>query len=164
MFGRKKKNPPQAVLEIPAPLSGKIIPLEQVPDEAFSSKAMGEGIAVEPDAGKVFAPFAGKIAHIMEKSKHAVLLEHASGAQILIHVGVNTVSLKGEGFTAHVNNGDKVEKGQLLLEFDIPAIQQAGYPVITPVIVPNGQESVNKVEVVSEIANPQQETVIRIYF
>lgn len=163
MFGRKKKNTAKDVLEIPAPLIGKIVPLDQVPDEAFSSKAMGEGIAVEPDEGKVIAPFAGKVAHIMEKSKHAVLLEHVSGAQILIHVGMNTVSLKGEGFTAHVRSGDKVEKGQLLLEFDISAIQQAGYPVITPVIVPNGQDSVKKVEAVPDIINPQQETVIRLH-
>ena len=163
MFGWKKKSVTASVLEVPAPLPGKIVPIEQVPDEAFAGKLMGEGIAIMPGEGKVFAPFAGKVAHIMEKSKHAIMLEHESGAQILIHVGMNTVSLKGEGFTAYVKSGDRVEKGQLLLEFDIPAIQQAGYSVITPVIVPNGQECVKRVEIAESQPNEQQ-AAIRIYY
>ncbi|RRJ64862.1 PTS glucose transporter subunit IIA [Paenibacillus oralis] len=146
MFGRKKKNTPQEVL-VAAPLIGKVVSIEEVEDEAFSSKAMGEGIAINPYEGKVIAPFDGTVAHIMEKSKHALVLEHESGIQILIHVGMNTVSLKGEGFTAHVGTGEKIKKGQLLLEFDIELIQQAGYPVVTPVIVPVGQELVKRVDI-----------------
>lgn len=146
LFGRKKKNVPQEVL-VAVPLLGKVIAIEEVEDEAFSSKAMGEGIAIIPSEGKVIAPFDGTIAHIMEKSKHALVLEHKSGIQILIHVGMNTVSLKGEGFIAHVNTGEKMKKGQLLLEFDIDHIQQAGYSVVTPVIVPVGQDLVKRVEI-----------------
>ncbi|HEY2493094.1 MAG TPA: PTS glucose transporter subunit IIA [Paenibacillus sp.] len=164
MFGRKKKNAVLEVLEILTPVPGKVVALENVPDEAFSSRAMGEGIAVLPAEGKVFAPFDGEIAHIMEKSKHALLLEHESGVQIMIHVGMNTVSLKGEGFTAHVGNGDQVKKGQLLLEFDIQAIQQAGYSVITPIIVPNGQDPVKRIEIVEDNGNLEQEMFIRLYF
>lgn len=98
-------------IEISSPLSGQFLALDEVQDEAFSSKAMGEGFAILPDSGKVIAPFDGIIAHIMEKSKHAILIEHDSGVQLLIHVGMDTVSLKGKGFTAHVSNSDRVKKG-----------------------------------------------------
>ncbi|WP_223068919.1 PTS sugar transporter subunit IIA [Paenibacillus caui] len=146
MFGWLKKKETVDTLEVTAPLRGSVVSLEEVPDPAFSTGAMGPGIAIKPSEGKIVAPFDGKVAHLIEKSKHAIVLEHASGVQILIHVGVNTVSLKGEGFTAHVCTGDKVKAGQLLLEFDIPAIEKAGYPVITPVLVPDGQEMVESVE------------------
>ncbi|MCM3702149.1 PTS glucose transporter subunit IIA [Paenibacillus macerans] len=163
MFGWKKKKAVERILEVPAPLPGKVLPLAEVPDEAFAGGLMGEGIAIQPVEGKVTAPFAGKVVHVMEKSKHAVMLEHESGTQILIHVGMNTVSLKGEGFTAHVNSGDSVAQGQLLLEFDIPAIEQAGYTVITPVIVPAGQEHIKRIEV-AEGQTDGQQGVIRIYY
>ncbi|GJM69713.1 hypothetical protein HMSSN036_19290 [Paenibacillus macerans] len=138
--------------------------MDQVEDEAFSSKAMGEGFAILPDSGKVAAPFAGKIAHIMEKSKHAVLLEHESGVQLLIHVGMNTVALKGEGFKAHVKSGDRVKKGQQLLEFDIDLIRREGYSVITPVVVPAGQEAVKSIEQIDIAQGSLEETVLRIHF
>ncbi|WP_025692968.1 PTS system trehalose-specific EIIBC component [Paenibacillus zanthoxyli] len=131
-------------LDIYAPLSGKAVPLEQVPDPAFAERQMGQGIAIEPTDGRVVAPFDGKVVHII-KSNHAVILEHASGAQILIHVGINTVSLKGAPFTMHVGIGDEVKAGQLLLEFDREAILQAGLSVITPIIVPDGQQIVEQV-------------------
>lgn len=134
------------VLDIAAPLTGNVVPLANVPDEAFASKAMGEGVAIEPTEGKVVAPFDGKVAHLIEKSKHAVILEHATGVQVLIHIGVNTVSMKGEGFKAHVSTGDEVKAGQLLIEFDMAAIQAAGYPVITPVLIPAGIDAVKSVE------------------
>ncbi|MED4954600.1 PTS glucose transporter subunit IIA [Paenibacillus sp. FSL R5-0527] len=163
-FKRKKKEENLPYLDIPSPLPGKIIPLDQVEDEAFSSKAMGEGFAILPDSGKVAAPFAGKIAHIMEKSKHAVLLEHESGVQLLIHVGMNTVALKGEGFKAHVKSGDRVKKGQQLLEFDIDLIRREGYSVITPVVVPAGQEAVKSIEQIDIAQGSLEETVLRIHF
>lgn len=137
-----------AILKITAPLSGNSIPLQQVPDEAFASGAMGKGIAIEPIEGKVVAPFDGVVAHMI-KSKHALILEHTSGAQILIHVGINTVALKGEGYTTHVQTGDKVTAGQLLLEFDRDAITEAGYPIVTPIIVPDGQEQIEGVQEMS---------------
>lgn len=123
------------ILELISPLSGTAVSLEQVPDPAFAEKQMGEGIAIEPSEGKVYAPFDATVAHVI-KSKHALILEHASGVQVLIHVGINTVSLKGSGFTTHKNIGDKVQAGELLLEFDMEAIRAAGYPLITPIIIP----------------------------
>ncbi|KAG2851675.1 hypothetical protein PC115_g26023 [Phytophthora cactorum] len=126
-------------------MTGTAVALEQVPDPAFSEKHMGEGIAIEPSEGKVFAPFDGVIAHVMSKSKHAVILEHETGVQMLVHIGINTVGLKGEGFTAHVNSGDIVTAGQLLIEFDMEAIQAAGLPLITPVLIPNGNDRIEQV-------------------
>ncbi|MFP4979191.1 sucrose-specific PTS transporter subunit IIBC [Paenibacillus sp. CN-4] len=133
------------VLGIPSPITGKAVPLTEVPDPAFAGKHMGEGIAIEPAEGKAFAPFDGTVAHVMDKSKHAVILEHESGVQLLIHIGINTVSLKGNGFKTFVNTGDKVTKGQLLIEFDMEAIQAAGLPLITPVLVPSGLDGVEQV-------------------
>ncbi|WP_322923661.1 PTS glucose transporter subunit IIA [Paenibacillus campi] len=139
-FKKDKTSPIEAV----APLTGKAVDLSDVPDPAFAEKLMGQGIAIEPQEGKVHAPFDGKIAQLF-KTKHALLIEHSSGIQVLIHVGVDTVSLKGTGFTAHIATGDKVKQGQLLLEFDIEQIQAAGYPIITPFIVPDGQDGVKSV-------------------
>ncbi|MGG4128270.1 sucrose-specific PTS transporter subunit IIBC [Paenibacillus illinoisensis] len=133
-------------LEIASPMTGTAVALANVPDPAFSEKHMGEGIAIEPTEGRVFAPFDGVVAHVMNKSKHAVILEHETGLQMLVHVGINTVGLKGEGFTAHVQSGDAVTAGQLLIEFDMNAIQAAGLPLITPVLIPNGNEMIEEVQ------------------
>ncbi|MNU96010.1 PTS system beta-glucoside-specific EIIBCA component [compost metagenome] len=132
-------------LEILAPITGTAVLLDTVPDPAFAQKHMGEGIAIEPSEGRAFAPFDGTVALVMDKSKHAVILEHASGVQILIHIGINTVSLKGSGFTTHVQTGDRVKAGQLLIEFDIEAIRNAGLPLVTPVLVPSGLDQVTGV-------------------
>jgi sugar PTS system EIIA component len=132
-------------LEIASPMTGTSVPLEQVPDEAFAGKYMGDGIAVEPSEGKLIAPFDGKVAHMIHSS-HAIILEHESGLQLLAHIGINTVALGGEGFKAHVQTGDEVKAGQLLIEFDIAAIQAAGYPVITPIVIANGEETVTSLE------------------
>ncbi|WP_028589254.1 PTS sugar transporter subunit IIA [Paenibacillus massiliensis] len=133
-------------LEVMSPITGKLLSLKKVPDPAFAQGHMGQGVGIEPTEGKVYAPFDGRVAHLMEKSKHAVIVEHESGAQVLIHVGVDTVALKGNGFTAHVQSGDPITAGQLLLEFDIQEIQAAGYSVVSPVIVPDGLDSVESVD------------------
>ncbi|GGG03569.1 hypothetical protein GCM10010912_55330 [Paenibacillus albidus] len=159
MFGWRKNKIEENTLDIISPVPGQVVGLEQVPDEAFSTKAMGEGFAVQPVKGDVRAPFSGKVAHIMNKSKHAVLLENEDGIQILIHVGVNTVSLKGEGFVSHVVTGQTVEQGQLLLEFDIAKIKEAGLSYITSVIVPGGQEKVQRIEGLQE-----EDAVLRVYY
>ncbi|MFB5761903.1 PTS sugar transporter subunit IIA [Paenibacillus medicaginis] len=164
-FGRKKKSEEVQILEVSSPVSGQFVPLAEVEDEAFSSKAMGEGFAILPDTGRVVAPFDGTIAHIMEKSKHAIIIQHkTTDTQLLIHVGMNTVSLKGDGFQAHVGTGDKVKKGQLLLEFDMDKIRQAGFSVVTPVIVPDGQDQIRLVEVDSSVRKPSEDMVLRVYF
>ncbi|MDQ1234874.1 PTS system sucrose-specific IIC component [Paenibacillus sp. SORGH_AS306] len=141
-----------AVLNIIAPISGTLVPLEHVPDPAFAGKHMGEGIAIEPNEGKLYAPFDGTVAHVMDKSKHAIIVEHASGVQLLIHIGLDTVSLKGQAFTLHVKSGDSIQAGQLLIEFDIAMIQSSNLSVITPVIVPDGIEHIQLIQP----AEPQQ--------
>ncbi|WP_405174140.1 PTS system trehalose-specific EIIBC component [Paenibacillus sp. FSL H8-0261] len=150
------------ILELISPLSGTAVSLEQVPDPAFAEKQMGEGIAIEPSEGKVYAPFDATVAHVI-KSKHALILEHASGVQVLIHVGINTVSLKGSGFTTHKNIGDKVQAGELLLEFDMEAIRAAGYPLITPIIIPAGQDMVDKIEEKTGPATARQSSILTIH-
>ncbi|OMD03654.1 PTS system trehalose-specific EIIBC component [Paenibacillus sp. FSL R5-0636] len=150
------------ILELVSPLSGTAVSLEQVPDPAFAEKQMGEGIAIEPSEGKVYAPFDATVAHVI-KSKHALILEHASGVQVLIHVGINTVALKGSGFTSLKNIGDKVQAGELLLEFDMEAIRAAGYPVITPIIIPAGQEMVEKIEEKTGPATAKQTSILTIH-
>ncbi|WP_458126678.1 sucrose-specific PTS transporter subunit IIBC [Paenibacillus sp. Z3-2] len=145
----KSNRPKVELLEIASPMNGTIVALEQVPDPAFSEKHMGEGIAIEPSEGKVYAPFDGVIAHVMNKSKHAVILEHETGVQMLVHIGINTVGLKGNGFTTHVNSGDRVTAGQLLIEFDMDVIQAAGLPLITPVLIPSGNEAIATVTATS---------------
>lgn len=150
------------ILELASPINGSAVPLEQVPDPAFAEKQMGEGIAIEPSEGKVYAPFDATIAHVI-KSKHALILEHASGVQVLIHVGINTVSLKGSGFTTHKNIGDKVQAGELLLEFDMDAIREAGFPLITPIIIPAGQEMVEKIEEKTGPATANQTSILTIH-
>ncbi|ALA40581.1 PTS beta-glucoside transporter subunit IIABC [Paenibacillus peoriae] len=151
------------VLEVRTPVRGRVVPLEQVPDPAFAERQMGQGIAVEPKDGKILAPFSGQVIHIMVKSKHALILEHPTGVQILVHVGINTVSLKGEGFTMHVETNQTVEQGQLLMEFDRDLIQKSGYPVITPVIVPDGQSMIESVEELPGEADDLQYTLMRIH-
>ncbi|GGJ21902.1 PTS system trehalose-specific EIIBC component [Paenibacillus hunanensis] len=151
------------VLELAAPITGQAVPLDRVPDPAFAEKQMGEGIAIEPTDGKVYAPFDGTVAHVIDKSKHAVILEHSSGVQILVHVGIDTVGLKGDGFKVHVATGDKVSKGQLLLEFDMDTIQAAGYPTISPVIVPVGQTMIEQIEEVTGAVEAGKTPVLRIH-
>jgi PTS system trehalose-specific IIC component len=149
-------------LEIMAPLTGEAVSLEQVPDPAFAEKQMGEGVAIEPSGNLVVAPFDAQVAHVI-KSKHAVILEHASGLQVLIHVGINTVSLKGEGFNMHVEAGEHVKAGQKLLEFDRKVIEDAGYPLITPIIIPDGQDMVERVEVTTGDVTSNQNGVLKVH-
>ncbi|ANE46633.1 PTS glucose transporter subunit IIA [Paenibacillus swuensis] len=133
---KSNKSEVSNIVEVAAPLSGEVVGLEQVPDEAFAQKLMGDGFAVIPSEGKLVAPFDGTVAHLIE-THHAVVIEHASGLQLLLHIGINTVKLKGEGFTAKVANDEKVTTGQTLIEFDPDYIKNAGFPIITPVVVAN---------------------------
>lgn len=128
-----KNSAPQDNLNpVFSPLSGKIISLEATGDHAFS--VLGEGVAIEPENGKVYAPFDGVVENVANTS-HAIGLKSDSGVDVLIHVGVDTVKLEGKHFKPHVKDGDKVKKGQLILEADIDEIQKAGFKTYTPVIV-----------------------------
>ncbi|MCM1127463.1 MAG: beta-glucoside-specific PTS transporter subunit IIABC [Lachnospiraceae bacterium] len=119
-----------------APITGKMIPLSDVEDEVFSSGALGGGVAFVPSVGEVYAPCDGVIATFFPTG-HAIGMTAEDGAEVLIHVGMDTVALKGEGFTPMAKEGDKVKKGQLLLKFDIDLITQKGYKTVTPVILTN---------------------------
>lgn len=123
-------------LSIAAPVPGKVVPLECIPDETFSAGILGHGIAVEPSEGKVYAPFDGTCESVFD-TKHALNLLSEDGVELLIHVGLETVSLQGEPFKAHVKDGEKIRKGQLLLEFDMEMIRAKGCKTVTPVIVTN---------------------------
>ncbi len=125
-----------AVNEIGSPLKGKAIALADVPDETFASEVLGLGAAVEPSEGKVVAPADGEVSTLFE-THHAIGLTLDNGAELLIHIGINTVELGGNGFTAHVSEGDRVKRGQTLITFDMPFIESKGYPTVTPVIVTN---------------------------
>ena len=135
----KKTDSVSLVDKVYAPVKGNIVKLENVEDEAFSSGAMGKGIAIDPAEGKVYAPFDG-IIETAFPTKHAIGLTSDKGVELLIHVGMDTVKLNGEHFTSHIEEGQKIKKGDLLLEFNIEGIKKAGYPVITPVIVTNSDD------------------------
>ncbi|TDE67513.1 PTS beta-glucoside transporter subunit IIABC [Streptococcus sp. KCJ4932] len=124
---------------IASPMIGQVVKLENVPDEVFASGAMGKGIAIDPADGTVVAPAAGEITLVFPTG-HAIGMRTENGAEILIHVGMDTVSLAGKGFNTFVQVGDKVDAGQKLLEFDLATIREANLPVISPVIVTNSTE------------------------
>lgn len=119
-----------------SPIQGTIVELSEVPDPAFASGAMGKGIAIEPSVGRVVAPFDGTVT-VAFKKKHALAVVSDTGAEILVHVGVDTVKLDGQHFVSHIKEGDRVKAGDLLLEFDIAQIKAAGYHTVTPIIVTN---------------------------
>ncbi|MGV3028376.1 beta-glucoside-specific PTS transporter subunit IIABC [Streptococcus hyovaginalis] len=121
---------------IASPLIGNVVALENVPDEVFASGAMGKGIAIDPSDGVVVAPANAEVSLVFP-TNHAIGLKTENGAEILIHIGMDTVSLAGKGFKNFVEVGDKVTPGQKLLEFDLNAIKAAGLPVITPIIITN---------------------------
>lgn len=124
---------------INAALEGTIMPLAQIKDEVFNSGVLGKGIAIEPVKGQVLAPFDGTVTNVAE-TLHAIGLLSQDGVELLIHVGMDTVSLEGKGYTAHVKEGDSVKKGQLLLTFDMDVIKAAGYPLTTPMVVTNSDD------------------------
>ena len=122
-----------------APMAGKAMPITVVPDPTFAEGMLGNGIAIEPAEGKVYAPCDATV-DMMFTTGHAVSQVADTGAEILIHVGLETVSLEGKPFTVHAANGDKVKKGQLLIEVDLDAVKAAGLPTITPMVVCNTDE------------------------
>lgn len=147
--------------EIVSPLSGICIPLGEVKDETFAGEILGKGFAVEPKEGKITAPCDGTIETVFG-TKHALGMTSADGVELLIHVGINTVELGGQYYTAYVKDGDRVTKGQLLLTFEPDKIKEAGYEVTTPVIVTN-TDAFASVEMVKtgEIMAGERALVIR---
>ena len=131
MFGKK-----DAGLLVPAPVAGEAVPISDVRDPTFGEEILGKGVAIRPSAGRVVSPVAGTVETIFETG-HAVSLHSDDGIDLLIHVGLDTVQLDGQGYTKHVTNGQRVAPGDLLIEFDLEAIAAAGYDTITPVVVCN---------------------------
>lgn len=129
-----------------APVSGTIVPLEKVEDAAFAQGALGKGVAINPTEGKVVAPCDGTIMTLFP-TKHAIGIVSDTGCEVLIHIGMDTVNLNGKGFEAHVNQGDKVKKGDVLVTFDLEEIKKEGYSLVTPMIITNTNDYLDIVEV-----------------
>jgi len=119
-----------------SPMAGEVIPLTSVADKAFASEIMGKGVAIIPSEGKVYAPASGRISAFFPTG-HAVGMISKSGVEIMIHVGLDTVNIDRVVFTAHKKQGDRVKKGELLIEFDMAEIKLAGHDSTTPIIITN---------------------------
>ncbi|WP_080845737.1 PTS sugar transporter subunit IIA [Cytobacillus gottheilii] len=136
LFGKKEEV---KSVDIFAPLSGAAVSLETVPDPVFAEKMMGDGIAIEPTEGIIVSPVKGEVLQVFP-TKHAVGLKAENGAEILIHIGLETVSMNGEGFEAHVSEGSKVEVGDQLVTFDMNLVKEKAKSTITPVIITNSDQ------------------------
>ncbi len=147
------------VKELCAILSGKVIPIEEVPDEVFANKVMGDGVAFEPSDETVVSPCDGTISVVMEESKHACGITLSNGVELLIHVGIDTVSMNGDGFETFVKSGDKVKKGQPLIKFSKEKIKNAGYKDTTMLIITDNGNAEN-IELISGIPSKAGETVV----
>ncbi|WP_304941309.1 PTS glucose transporter subunit IIA [Turicibacter sp. TJ11] len=133
LFNKKTEEPKKGIF---APITGTLLPISEVPDPVFSQKMMGDGFAIEPTEGKVYSPVTGKVLNVFP-TKHAVALESNEGHEILIHFGMDTVALKGEGFNAHVKEGDTVTPDTLLLSVDLDAVRPKVPSLVTPVVFTN---------------------------
>ena len=143
-----------------SPLNGEVLPLSAVKDAAFSSEALGKGFAIQPSNGRVVAPFDGEVVTIFP-SKHAIGLVSESGVEVLIHVGLDTVELNGEHFEAFVQNGDKVKKGQLLVDFELDKLEEKGYVTQVPVVVTNTHQY-SSMQVIKQGKVTEDEEVLKI--
>ena len=139
MSSTKEKN---KVLSVIAPLSGKVVALEQVPDPVFAEKALGEGAAIIPESGKIYSPVDGEVASVAA-TQHAFGFSSTDGLDVLVHVGLETVALNGEGFTVHVKEGDKVKAGDLVAEVDLKFLESKNLNPITPVIICDGMDEMS---------------------
>lgn len=134
LFGAKPKE-----IQLGAPVAGEAIPVREVSDPTFGDELLGKGIAIRPTSGRIVAPCDAAV-ELMFETGHAVSLKSDDGAEILIHVGLETITLKGKHFTVHAKNGDHVAKGQLLIEFDREAVAAEGFDTITPMVICNSDD------------------------
>lgn len=144
-----KKNDLMTEVAVSLPIAGEVFPLSEIADAAFSTELLGKGLAVRPSEGKVYAPFDGTVETFFP-TNHAVGLKSVDGIELLIHIGMDTVNLEGKYFVPKVKQEDTIKKGQLLLEFDGKAIQEAGYSIDTPIVVTNTKKYLDVVEKVAE--------------
>lgn len=137
LFGKKETV---IDVELLSPLSGKSIDLDEVPDPVFSQKMLGDGIAIDPSEGVVVAPVEGEVIQVFP-TKHAIGLRADNGAEILIHIGLETVSMEGEGFTSHIKAGDRVKQGDKLVTFNMELVREKAKSTITPIIITNSDHA-----------------------
>lgn len=130
LFFHKSKN----VKSVYAYANGKTVAIEDVPDEVFATKMIGDGIAIIPSEGKIYSPVCGKIKMVMDNTKHAVGIKAKDGVEILLHVGLDTINLNGEGFEVHVQVGDEVQPGELLISYDKDKMNVEGINDITMLV------------------------------
>ncbi|AKG03647.1 MULTISPECIES: PTS sugar transporter subunit IIA [Salimicrobium] len=154
LFGKEDKN-----ISIVAPVNGKVVALDEVPDPVFSQRMMGDGMAIEPSDGKVVSPVDGEIVQIFP-TNHAVGVKTSNGLEILVHIGLETVSMEGEGFEGHVSQGDKVKTGDPLVTFDKDLVAEKAKAVVTPVVITNYDDAVESFEVHQTENATAGETVI----
>lgn len=155
-FLKKKEDVQQAPVWpaiIGAECKGTVVPMENIPDEVFSQGILGQCIGIDPAEGKVFAPVDGEITQAPD-SGHALGLMSIGGVEVLIHVGVDTVDMNGDGFTPRVKEGDKVKKGQLLLEMDLDKIAAAKHPAVVITVITNTDEFASVESVASGTVEP----------
>lgn len=151
---------PEEIKTVAAPASGRVRALSEIEDKVFATGALGAGAAIVPSDGKIFAPVDGRITTFFSTG-HALSLTSDDGIEILIHVGMDTVQLKGEGFAPKAKQGDRIKKGDLLLEVDLEKIKAAGCPVTTPVIITNTDQYADIVPTASHTVEAG-ETLIKI--
>jgi PTS system glucose-specific IIA component len=140
LFSKKKKGP----LQLTAPMKGQVIDITEVPDAVFSQKFVGDGVAIHPTEGKVYSPVDGEIM-LMAETGHAIGIKTKEGFEILIHVGLDTVNMGGEGFENQISEGDKVKTGQLLLTFDLELVKTKAKSTVSPIVISN-MEMVEQIE------------------
>ncbi|NJP38823.1 PTS sugar transporter subunit IIA [Alkalicoccus luteus] len=168
LFGLDKKKEEVQMPEadgkdvLVSPADGEVVALSEVPDPTFAEKMMGDGVAVKPSSGKIVSPVTGEIMQLFP-TKHAVGIKTVNGVEILLHIGIETVNMQGEGFKAHVGEGDKVSAGDTLIEFDLDLVNEKAESTITPVIITNGDAvaSMDKVEGEKVIAG--ETTILTIH-
>ena len=157
MFNLFKKKEKKHVIGSPA--KGKAVSLKEVNDPTFAEEMLGRGAAVIPEEGKIYAPADGEIGMVFD-TLHAVSMTTDFGAEILIHIGLDTVKMKGDGFTGHVKAGDHVKKGDLLLEVDLEKVKTAGYDTITPVLVCNTPDYASVEGIQADAVNAGDDLII----
>lgn len=156
LFGMGKSEEKITEEVIYSPADGTVMDLTDVPDPVFSQKMMGEGIAVEPSNGEIVSPAEGEVIQLFH-TKHAVGIRTRSGIELLIHVGLETVNMNGEGFTAHIKEGDKVKVGDPLITCDLELIKEKASSTVIPIVIMNG-EAVETIEPAGEKAAHKGET------
>jgi sugar PTS system EIIA component len=162
----KNKRQEETIIEnsengiIYAPMEGEVIPLKEIRDGVFSEGMLGKGFGMKPSEGNLYAPFDGEVI-LITPTKHAIAIKSREGMELLIHVGIDTVNMNGEGFHQLVKPGDRVKCGQAIMTFSISDIEVAGYETTTAIIVTNSQEFVN-VDVLVEGVSKRSEKIVQV--